>query len=105
VTAGTNGVGASPWNTWNWRGYSPVNISAGIELITGAVNFTVQHTYDDPNNLPAQLAFPTAFNDPVLVSQAATIDGLSVGTIKASRVLINSGTGELRCRFVQAGAG
>ena len=106
VTAGTNGVGASQWWTANWRGYSPISLSAAVELVTGAVNFTLQYTYDDPNLLVAGLLFPTPFSDSVIVNQAVTIDGgIGPAPVKATRILINSGTGEIRCRFVQAGAG
>lgn len=105
VTAGTNGVGSSPWTAWNWRGYSPMSLSTAVELVSGSVNYTVQYTYDDPNNLVAGAAFPLTFNDPVLNAASATGEALIEGAIVASRVLINSGTGVLRCRFEQAGAG
>jgi hypothetical protein len=105
ATAGTNGVGSSPWITLNWRGYSPLNIGMAIELVTGAANFTVQHTYDDPNNLEAGVLFPLAFNSPIINGASANMDGAYTTPIVAVRLLINSGTGELRARFVQAGAG
>ena len=109
LTAGTNGVGSSPWVSFNWRGYAPMSIGVGIELVSGSVNFTLQYTYDDPNNLEGGALFPLAFNSSVIVGASATIDGVlpnSVnGACTAGRVLINSGTGELRVRFVQAGAG
>jgi len=104
VTAGTNGVGATPWVTMNWRGYSPLNVTTTVELVSGSVNFTLQHTADDPNSPPNGI-YPLAINDPLLVNQSATIDGLSVAPLRAMRILINSGTGEIRTRFVQAGAG
>jgi hypothetical protein len=105
VTVGTNGTGASPWVTWNWRGYSPMNLGMAIELVSGAVNFTVQHTYDDPNSLRAGSLYPLPFNDPVINGASATVESSILTPIVASRVLINSGTGEIRTRFEQAGAG
>lgn len=105
VTAGTNGVGASPWWMVNWRGYSPTNVSMAIELIAGAINYTIQYSYDDPNFLPPNVNFPAPFNDAVLVSQTATASGLQINPIKAIRLLINSGTGAIRARFTQAGIG
>lgn len=105
LTAGTNGVGSSPWWTTNWRGYAPVNISTLVELVSGSINYTIQHSYDDPNFLLGGLTYPTPINDPVLVNQIGTADGLMANPVKAMRVLINSGTGVIRGRFVQAGVG
>lgn len=104
VTAGTNGVGSSPWVSLNWRGYSPMNVGVAVELVSGSANFTIQHTYDDPNNLVAGLLYPLPFSS-IIVGAAATIDGAYTTPIKAVRLLINSGTGELRTRFLEAGAG
>lgn len=109
LTAGTNGVGSSPWWLINWQGYAPISVGVAIELVTGAVNFTLQYTYDDPNNLSLGLTYPIPWASSTISGASASIDGVlpnSVGGVcKAARVLINSGTGELRCRFVQAGAG
>ena len=105
MTAGTNGVGSSPWIIWNWRGYSPMNLGMAVELVSGSVNFTVQHTYDDPNNLLGGATYPLAFNDAVINGASATVEASLLTPVVATRVLINSGTGEIRARFVQAGAG
>lgn len=105
VIVGTNGVGSSQWIVWNWMGKSPMNIGMAIELVSGAANFTVQHTYDDPNNLLGGAVFPLAFTSPFINAAAATIDGSYTTPIIATRLLINSGTGALRARFIQAGIG
>jgi hypothetical protein len=102
--AGTNGVGASPWLTWNFMVNPPMNLGFAVELVSGAVNYSVQYTYDDPNNLSAGVAFPLAFNS-ALVNQAGTADGTISTPFVATRVLINSGTGVIRIRAVQAGIG
>lgn len=108
-TAGTNGVGSSAWWTTNYRNYAPMNIGIAVELVTGAVNYTVQHTYDDPNGSSiynaAEPVFPLPFSDPILVNETATADGSILTPVHAMRILINSGTGEIRVRFEQAGAG
>lgn len=104
VTAGTNGIGSSPWLTWNYRGDSPFNLGMAVELVSGAVNFTVQHTYDDPNNPPNGI-YPLAINSPLINGVSATIDGAYTTPVVATRVLINSGTGEIRVRFQQVGVG
>jgi hypothetical protein len=105
LTAGTNGVGSSPWVTWNWRVSPPFNISMAVELVSGSANFTVQHTYDDPNNLTNGILYPLPFNSATINGQTSTIDGAYSTPVIATRVLINSGTGEIRCRFVQVGIG
>lgn len=104
IIVGTNGVGSSPWLTWNYMGKSPMNLGYAVELVSGAVNYTVQYTYDDPNNLPAGVAIPLAFNS-ILNAQAATADSTLSTPLIATRVLINSGTGVIRARVVQAGIG
>lgn len=103
--AGTNGVGSSPWIVLNWMGKSPMNLGMAVELVSGAANFTVQHTFDDPNNLTPGVSQPLAFNSALITAAAATIDGSYQTPIVAVRLLINSGTGALRARFVQAGVG
>ena len=105
VTAGTNGVGSSPWVPFNWRGYSPMNLGVQVELVTGSVNFTVQYTFDDPNDLKAGSLYPLAVNMAQITGASATVDAAFTTPITAVRVLINSGTGEIRTRFEQAGAG
>ena len=104
VTAGTNGVGASPWIMANWH-VAMINVGFAVELVSGAVNFTVQYTYDDPNNLLGGADFPLAFSDPVVAGASANADGSYTNPIAALRVLINSGTGEIRMRVLQSGIG
>ncbi len=105
VTVGTNGVGSSEWKTWNYMITPPMNLGFEVELVSGAVNYTVQYTFDDPNNIQGNgPAFPTAISS-VLGAQAASSDSTISTPVVATRVLINSGTGVIRCRFVQAGIG
>lgn len=104
VTVGTNGVGSTRWITWNYMGDSPMNIAWDAELVSGAVNFTVQYTQDDPNNLPPGVNFPLAINT-VEGAVAVSTDSTISTPIVAIRVLINSGTGVIRVRQTQAGIG
>lgn len=103
VQVGTNGVGSTRWMTWNYMITPPVNLGFTVELVSGAVNYTVQYTQDDPNNLMGA-AYPIALNT-ALGAQGATSDSTISTPVVATRVLINSGTGVIRCRFVQAGIG
>jgi hypothetical protein len=104
ATAGTNGVAATPWQVLNWH-TNPINMSFAIELVSGAINYTVQYTYDDPNNLLAGATMPEVINDAVISAVTATADGSIAMPISAMRVLINSGTGAIRVRILQAGIG
>ena len=102
--AGTNGVGSSPWVTWNYSVNPPINLGFAVEVVSGAVNYTVQYTYDDPNNLLGGALFPLAFSS-ILNAASTTLDGTLSTPFVATRVVVNSGTGVIRCRFVQAGIG
>lgn len=104
LSAGTNGVGATRWITWNCMITPPFNLAWDVELVSGAVNFTVQYTQDDPNNLLNGLTAPQAIST-AEGAQSATIDGTISTPIVATRVLINSGTGVIRVRQTQAGMG
>ena len=103
--AGTNGVGSSSWMTLNWHATSVMNVGFAVELVSGACNFTVQHTYDDPNNLLGGAAYPLPFNSSVVNGASASVDGVYSTPIAAIRVLINSGTGEIRVRVLQSSIG
>jgi hypothetical protein len=103
--AGTNGVGSSGWQTWNLLGESPMNLGFAVELVSGAVNFSLQYTYDDPNALPPGVATPLAFTLAGISAAAATVDASLVTPVMATRILINSGTGVIRVRALQAGIG
>jgi hypothetical protein len=112
--AGTNGVGSSPWQMVNYQGTQVVNIGLAVELVTGAANFTVQHTFDLPNNnlnlttfglVAGQTFSPLAFANFALNGASATVEGSYIQPIAAYRLLINSGTGQLRFRAIQTGIG
>ena len=105
ATAGTNGVGSSPWNSWNWYVSPPLNIGIAVEIVSGSVNYTVQYTYDDPNNLLAGSTYALPYNATILTAQSTTLDSSIQLPIIATRLLINSGTGVVRCRFLQDGIG
>jgi hypothetical protein len=113
ATAGTNGVGSTRWFTTNWHVTAPFSIGMCVELVSGAANFTVQHTYDDPNspnlqfyNLAVgQTLNPLAFNHPVINAVSATTEGAYTTPVAAINLIINSGTGQVRFRSIQGGIG
>lgn len=104
VSVGVNGVGSSIWNIVNWH-VSPSNIEYGCILQSGAATFSIQYTYDDPNNLPAGVPYPQPYNHPTIVNATATIDGSSNDPLTAWRLLISAGTGSIRAIGIQAGIG
>lgn len=111
LTAGTNGVGSSQWQILNWNQY-PMDLSISVELRTGAANFTIEHTYDDPNILPGTggvnasgLPYALAWPDATVNAASATIETAYQIPILAFRLTTNSGTGTLVCRAIQSGLG
>lgn len=103
VTAGTNGTGSSPWWLVNFYSNNDINVGFVVEIVSGSVNYTVNHTYDDPNNLQGGAVYPERLNHPVVASQSGTLDGSYSDPIAAIGVTINSGTGVIRVRYVDAG--
>jgi hypothetical protein len=103
-SAGLNGTGSSLWNIVNWH-TTPSNISYGTVLQSGAASWTIQYTYDDPNNLPPGVPYPQPFNHPTIVNATATIDGASNDPITAWRLEITGGTGVVRAVGIQSGLG
>lgn len=102
VSVGTDSNGASLWNIVNWH-VTPVNIQYACILQSFNATFSIQYTYDDPNNLSSGLTAPQAFNHPTITNQTATVDGSSNDPITAWRLLITGGTGTVRAIGIQAG--
>jgi hypothetical protein len=118
VTAGTGGVGSSEWvldNFLNPAWYLSVAVQA-----SGTVNYTVEHTYDDPNALPvnpdpilAQYSMeagssypPVVWTNSSLTNQTANGEAQYANQpIMAHRVTINSGSGSVKMWTMQAGIG
>jgi hypothetical protein len=103
VTAGTNGVGATPWIPLD-RARNPFAVGFGV-TVDGTVTYRPQHTFDDVQrlNAPPPDVFRndgTAFDDP---GATTSQDGNIAFPVAAFRVQINSGTGILRIRVIQAG--
>lgn len=111
VTAGTNTVGSSPWNLIDTN-TNPVNISLGLQLVSGAANFGIEYTFQaylaaaglhpNPAIGPAN-SVPLAILHPQLQNLSANQDGLINWPARAWRLTINSGTGVVRVSGRQAG--
>jgi hypothetical protein len=104
-TAGTSTVGSSPWLTLNWHATSIMNVAFAVEVVSGSVTYSMEYTYDDPNNLLGGSTFPLPFDVSGATSISITQDGVFDLPVAAVRVLINSGTGQLRVRILQSSIG
>ena len=95
IVVSQTGAGSSasiPLDTFR----NPFNVGIGV-VVSGTVNYTIQHTFDDP------AGSPTWFNHPTLASLAANADGNYAFPIRALKVLVNSGAGSATATIIQAG--
>lgn len=116
ITVGTNGVASTKWILDNYL--SPYwALAVAVQVSVAAVNYTVEHTYDDPNagqSLPLSgfsLAQgsnvpPVPWPHPVLSAASASLEGQYPDKpVFAHRLTINSGTGKAAMQSIQAGIG
>lgn len=95
-TVSKTGTGSSSALVMNTN-ISPFNVGFGVE-VTGTVNYTVQHTFDDP-----AVGFSTWFSHPTVASETANADGNYAFPVTGVKVLVNSGSGTATLKLVQAG--
>lgn len=76
---------------------TPVNIGFAV-IVTGTVNYSVQITYDDP-----AVGFSTWFDDTTITSKTGNEDGSISFPVTGIKTLVNSGTGTVTMKVVQAG--
>ena len=95
-TVSQTGVGSSSALVMNTE-VTPFNVGFGV-LVTGTVNYTVQHTFDDPS-----VGFTTWFSHPTVASQSTNQDGNYAFPVTGIKVLVNSGDGTATLKLVQAG--
>ena len=77
---------------------SPFNVGFGV-VVTGTVNYTVQHTFDNPQTNPS----PTWFSHPTVASLVVSQDGNYAFPVAAIKILVNSGAGTATITVIQAG--
>lgn len=97
IKLGTNGVGSSRIVQPDHH-KTPFNVSIGCD-VSGTVNFTVQHTFDDigdGTNL-------TWFDHATIAGKSSNIDGNYAFPVRGIRVKINSGTDTVKTTLIQAG--
>lgn len=71
---------------------SPYNIGFCV-VVSGTVNYTVQHTFDGTN----------WFNHPDVAAQTANADGNYAFPVLQVRLTVNSGSGTATLTMIQAG--
>jgi hypothetical protein len=76
---------------------NPVNIGFAA-IVTGTVNYSIQISYDDPG-----VGFTTWFDDTTITSKTGNEDGSINFPVTGIKALINSGTGTVTLKVVQAG--
>ena len=101
VKAGTNGIGASkPFNPDYYD--NPFAIGIGC-VVSGTINYTVQHTFDEFYNTTANtFAGATWFPNSGITAKAVNTDGNYAFAVSAIRILVNSGTGTVTGTFIQS---
>lgn len=119
ISVGTNTVGSTPWVVINTQ-IKPVQIAFFAHLVSGAANFSVELTMDDPNYIPGVGAGfgasmePDSYNPPIPIADQSTGGGpittKAADTVAilnfpafAYRLTINSGIGTVSLQGIQAG--
>lgn len=95
-TVSKTGTGSSSPIVMNLNA-TPFNVGFGV-VKTGDVDYTVQHTFDDPSG-----SLSTWFNHPTVAGEIANADGNYAFPVTAIRVTMNSGTGTVTLKLIQAG--
>lgn len=117
ITVGTDGTGSTLWVLDNhlatvWA------LAVAVSIVSGAVTYTVEHTYDDPNKTgttlvisPQQYSLEAASFVPAKAWPNGTLNGKTTDgetnyegqPIMAHRLTITSGTGKAVMQSIQAG--
>ena len=103
VTAGTNGVGSTPWVRLDEWANTQVTIQVNV---TGTVNWTLQSTLDDPNSstnavTPSNMSWVNT-NDTNAVGATGDVQTNFLFSPTFARVTLNSGSGSVTATFIQA---
>ena len=76
---------------------SSFNVGFGV-LVTGTVDYTIQHTFDDP-----AVGFTTWFPHPTVAAESTNQDGNYAFPVTGVRLTVNSGGGTATLKLIQAG--
>jgi hypothetical protein len=81
---------------------SPFNVGFGV-TVSGTINYTVQHTFDNVWSSTFDPSTATWFDHPTIASQTTNKDGNYAFPVSAIRVIGNSGGGTATLTLLQAG--
>lgn len=95
-TVSKTGVGSSDALVMNTN-ISPFSVGFGV-IVSGTVDYTVQHTFDDP-----AVGFATWFSHPTITAKTTNQDGNYAFPVTGIKLLVNSGTGTATMKLVQSG--
>ena len=95
-TVSKTGAGSSAALVMNTNA-TPFNVGFGV-IVTGTVDYTVQHTFDDP-----AVGFTTWFSHPTVAGETTNQDGNYAFPVTGIKLLVNSGSGTATLNLVQAG--
>ena len=98
IVLSKTGAGSSsiaPMDTYG----NPFNVGMGV-VISGTVNYTVQHTFD---NVQDPDVTPVWFDHTSLYQLTLNADGNYAFPVTAIKLLVNSGAGTATLTLIQAG--
>lgn len=78
---------------------TPFNVSVGC-TVSGTVDYTIQHTFDDIFDAAVT---PTWFSHSTLTAKTAAADGNYAFPVRGIKILVNSGSGTVTAKIIQAG--
>ena len=81
---------------------NPFNVGIGC-VVTGTVNYTVQHTFDDIINIGAGACTWFNHDNADLVNATTNQNDNFAYPVRGAQVVVNSGTGSVAVTLIQAG--
>lgn len=106
VSLGPNASGGAASNMIRLDEWADAPAGVAVAVVSGSVNFTVQHSFDDPNDLINPVSVGSMFWDTSFCPAGAIggTAGLSFAIATAPlwmRIVMNSGAGALRMTVTQ----
>lgn len=104
ITVGTNGVASSRWLRLDGWAFAQVGLQVDV---SGTINYTVQQTFDDPNDptspvSPASVIWANS-GDSAVVAKAVDAQSFYAYAPAFIKITANSGTGSAKLTAVQYG--